>query len=429
MAADKGRSMGAPWESLAVVLDLIRSGDAVTKPDIARATGYGRTAVALRLSQLRELGLIEEGGLAGSSGGRAARELHFNADRGYCLIAELGATGFSAGIVDLSGRILTSVRENADVAEGPESILRRVESVFDQFLADPVFDGIPVWGVGLGVPGPVEYSTGLPVSPPIMPGWDGYPIRARLGKRYGCPVWVDNDVNLMALGEFRAGLARNESDIVYVKVGSGIGAGLISNRQLHRGAKGVAGDLGHVEVEHASDALCRCGNYGCLEAIAGGAALVRAATDLAATGEGLLADRLDQYGALSLSDLVEAAAHADRIAIDLLADSARRVGQMLATVVNLHNPSMIVMGGAVSNSGDAYLAGVREVVFQRSLPLATRELTIATSPLRNRAGLLGAAFMVLDELFAPAALAQWVEHGSPPGVMIPRADDLGPVSR
>ncbi|MFT4030217.1 MAG: ROK family protein [Protaetiibacter sp.] len=420
--ADAGRSTpGEQWDSLAVVLDLIRSGLAVTKPELARETGHGRTAISLRLAQLADIDLIANGGLAMSSGGRAARELSFRADRGCCLVAELGATGFSLGIANLRGEIVTSAREAADIAEGPEPILDRVQEVFDELLTDGTRSGTPVWGVGIGVPGPVEYRTGRPVAPPIMPGWDDYPIRERFEARYRAPVWVDNDVNLMALGEFRAGLARGESDLVYVKVGSGIGAGLISNGRLHRGAKGVAGDLGHVEVEHDSSALCRCGNYGCLEAIAGGAALVRAAIDAAAGSGGLLADRLGERGTLVLADLLNAAGRADRVAVDLLSMSAARVGQMLATVVNLHNPSLIIMGGAVATATDAYLAGVREVVLRRSLPLATRDLTIATSPLRDRAGLLGAAFMVLDELFSPAGLASWVDRGSP--VLPPVPDD------
>ena len=126
-----------------------------------------------------------------------------------------------------------------------------------------------LWGIGIGVPGPVEFATGRPVSPPIMPGWDGYPIRERFAARYGAPVWVDNDVNVLALGEWRSGVAAGHDDVVVVKIGTGIGAGIISGGRLHRGAQGSAGDVGHIQVVDDPAVVCRCGNIGCLEALAG----------------------------------------------------------------------------------------------------------------------------------------------------------------
>ena len=140
-----------------------------------------------------------------------------------------------------------------------------------------------LWGIGIGVPGPVEFGSGRPISPPIMPGWDGYPIRERFTQRYRAPVWVDNDVNLLALGEWRSGVASGHDNVVVVKIGTGIGAGIISDGRLHRGAQGSAGDVGHIQVTDDPAVLCRCGNVGCLEALAGGAALGRAGEAAAST--------------------------------------------------------------------------------------------------------------------------------------------------
>jgi predicted NBD/HSP70 family sugar kinase len=156
-----------------------------------------------------------------------------------------------------------------DVAIGRERTLGLVEEVFDEMLATRDPDAPDVWGVGIGLPAPVEFSAGRPVSPPIVPGWDCYPVVQRLSRHYQAPAWVDNDVNLMALGELQAGLARDQADMVYIKIGSGIGAGLVSAGQLHRGAQGAAGDVGHVAVADDTSVICRCGNTGCLEAIDG----------------------------------------------------------------------------------------------------------------------------------------------------------------
>ena len=191
------------------------------------------------------------------------------------LVADLGATSIDVAITSLDGRVLGHHDEPASIADGPEVALARVEELFGQLLSST--RGLPgrTWGIGIGVPGPVEYSTGRPISPPIMPGWDGYPVRERLSARYGAPVWVDNDVNVLALGEWRSGIAAGHDNVIVVKVGTGIGAGIIADGRLHRGAQGSAGDVGHIQVSDNRDVVCRCGNVGCLEALAGGAAIAR----------------------------------------------------------------------------------------------------------------------------------------------------------
>jgi glucokinase-like ROK family protein len=404
-------------DGLVAVLDLVRSGAAVTRPALAHRAGLGRTVITQRLSQLIASGLVEEGTLGPSTGGRAPRELRFRADAGLVLAAELGATSITVGGTDLAGEVLAERDEPWDIAAGPVRTLERVEALFDAVLAD--LPAQPIWGIGVGLPGPVEFRSGRPVAPPIMPGWDGHPVRDQLGRRYRAPVWVDNEVNLMALGECRAGLGRGERDLIYLKIGSGIGAGLISSGHLHRGAQGCAGDIGHVTVGGSGEpggVVCRCGNTGCLEALAGGVALARDALEAARTGRsGLLAERLAGApdGRLDAQDVAWAAERGDAVAVELLARAGRLVGETLATLVNLFNPALVVIGGGVAESGDVLLAAIREGVYRRSLPLATRELRIARSPLSNRAGLVGAARMVTDELFSRARLGTWIDRGSP----------------
>ena len=402
-------------EGLIPILDAVRSGRAGTRTELAKVTGLGRNAVAQRVTQLMESGLLVEGGPRRSTGGRAPRALRFPAEAGRILVAELGATSIGAGVSDLEGSLLAHHEEPADVTEGPVHVLARVVELYRELLGG-LEEGVPVWGIGIGLPGPVEFATGRPVAPPIMPGWDGFHVRAFFAERFDAPVWVDNDVNVMALGELRAGLARGHRDVVYIKIGTGIGAGLISHAALHRGAEGCAGDIGHVTAEESSAVVCRCGKYGCLEALAGGAALARDGILAAREGRStFLAQALDQGRSVDASTVSEAAAHGDPVAIDLLAGSARLVGQTIASFVNLFNPSLILVGGGVSESGDFYLAEVRRTVLGRSLPLATRSLQISRSPLADRAGMRGAAHMVMDELLSPQLLGTWLPVGNPAG--------------
>jgi glucokinase-like ROK family protein len=408
-------------DGLVSVLELVRSGVARTRPELSRRSELGRSVITQRVSQLLDSGLLVESGLGPSTGGRAPRELSLCAEAGLVLVAPLGATHLTVGVTDLAGRLLHHHREPADIAAGPEKILSRVEELFGQMLAsDHVPTRARLFGIGIGVPGPVEFATGTPVSPPIMPGWDGYDIRRRFARRYDVPVWVDNDVNLMALGELRAGAARSETDVIFVKVGTGIGAGLISSGALHRGAQGCAGDIGHVIVDEASGVICRCGKVGCLEALAGGGALARDALVAARAGRSpalseTAASRGGEVSGLSFGDVLHAAERGDSTSVDLITRSGRLLGQTLATLVSFFNPSLVLLGGQAVTAGDVLLAAVREGVYRRSLSLATRDLRISLSGLRPDPGLYGAAYMVLDELFSRHLLGRWLHHGTPAG--------------
>lgn len=417
MASGARSGAGDTLDPLSAVLDVLRAGGAHTRPGISEQTGLGRTVVTQRVGQLIDLGLVEDGPVAPSTGGRPARSLRFRAETGVVLSAELGATSIMAGIADLGGRFSVTRKEPASIADGPEPVLRRTEELLAGMLAARPANAAPVWGVGIGLPGPVEYATGRPIAPPIMPGWDGYPVRQRLAARFGVPCWVDNEVNLMALGELRDGQARSERDVIFVKIGTGIGAGLVSRGQLHHGAQGAAGDVGHVQVVDDPDVICRCGKIGCLEAIAGGGALGRMATEAARDERSAwLAARLRDRTALTAADLAEAAQHGDPFAVALFEQSGRFIGRMLAALVNFYNPSLIIIGGGVSAVGDVLLAAVRETIYSRSLPLATRDLRITRSSRSELIGAEGAAHMVIDELFSALRLPRWILHGTPAGM-------------
>jgi len=410
-----------------LVLDSIRLGRSESRTQIEERTGLGRAVVAQRIAELVARGLVSEAGAQASTGGRPARRLRFRAQAGCLLAVDLGATSMDVAITDLAGDIVGHANEAADIAQGPDVILTRVEELLDGQLA--THPGRPIYGIGLGVPGPVEFSTGRPVSPPIMPGWDEYPIRERLAARYGAPVWVDNDVNVMAMGEWRKGVAVGHRNSVFVKIGTGIGAGLISDGVLHRGSQGAAGDVGHIQVGDERSITCRCGNVGCLEALAGGHAIGRDAELVARAGRSArLAELLEREGRITAEGVAVAARHGDRASVELLARSGRLVGGMLAGIVNFFNPSLIVVGGGVSASGDGLLAAIRESVYRRSLPLATRELSIVRSGLGGFAGVIGAAAIAADELFGRDRLAVTLAGaaGGPPSASTAASDYSDP---
>ena len=396
------------------MLDAVRLGRATTRAALIQATGLGRSVVEARLSDLLGRGLLIERSAEPSTVGRPPRRVAFRGDAGRLLVADLGATSIDVADVDLAGRILARHAEPADIASGPEAILGRVEVLWDRYREAVEDAGRRIWGIGIAVPGPVEFRTGRPVSRPIMPGWEEYPLRERLAQRFGAPVWVDNDVNVMALGEWRAGAARGYQDVVFVKLGTGIGAGVIADGTLHRGAQGTAGEVGHLQVTDDPSATCRCGNVGCLEALAGGGAIARGAELAARNGQSpLLAELLRQHGRLTPRDVARAAGRGDQTSIELIQRTGRLVGVMLATVVDFFNPSLIVIGGGVARAGDALLATIRETVYRRSLPVATRDLVVTTSTLGDRAGVTGIATMVLDGIFARDSLARWLDAGEP----------------
>jgi glucokinase-like ROK family protein len=242
----------------------------------------------------------------------------------------------------------------------------------------------------------VEQASGLLRSPPIMPGWDRFPIRDAFAGEYAAPVFVDNDVNVMALGEHWGGVGKGVDNLLFVKIGTGIGGGIIADGRLYRGVQGCAGDKGHICADPEGP-VCSCGNQGCLEAMAAAPAIVQKAERCARNGMSpILSEVLGQKRELSARDVGEAASLGDYWALEIIRESGRLVGGVLATLVSTLNPSLIVMGGGVANIGHSLLAEIRSTVYRRSLPLATRNLPIVLSELEQVAGVTGASVLAAE---------------------------------
>ena len=374
------------------LLRLIREGGA-----LQRSTGLSRSTVGHRLDQLFAAGWLREGEAAHgehSGSGRPSTRLEFDAEHAVVLAADLGTRHTSAAVVDLAGTVLAERSGAMLIADGPEHVLDRLARWFADLLEDTGTSAEKVCGIGLSVPGPVDWVSGLVVQPPIMPGWDGYPIRERLQDAWSehisatappAPVLVDNDANLMAYAEQRQGY-RDCSAFLRVKVSTGIGAGVVADGQLYRGIDGGAGDIGHIRLHDCPDALCMCGSYGCLAAVASGRALAAQLTEAGTpttSGSGVR-DHL-------------AAGQPD--AVRLAREAGRRVGEVLVTVVTLLNPGVLMIAGDLA--GTPFLTGVRELLYQRAMPRTTAHLSVVNSRLGERAGLLGAAAIVVEDRYSP----------------------------
>ncbi|WP_433306101.1 ROK family protein [Actinoplanes sp. CA-030573] len=405
---------------LAQIVELVRSGSAITRPDLENVTGLGRAVVNDRIREGLELGVLHELTATPSPQrrGRPSRTIRFRADAGVLLSASLGAVSLQAAVSDLNGNPLRRHDGDIDVQDGPETVLAAVQAVFDDLLRDTT---TPVWGVTIALPGPVDVAAGSVVAAPIMPGWNGYDVRAPFRRRYDAPVWVENEVNAMALGEWERGEPRERRDLLFVKVATGIGSGLVTNGRLHRGDSGAAGDIGHVRVTDDPAAICRCGKTGCLEAVAGGWAVRRRLSEHARTGASpLLARRLAERGHIVPADIGYAAEAGDAVVHDAVAGSARLTGRTIAGVVNFANPGTLVLGGGVIRYGRLFFDEFRAAVLAATIELAARNLTIRTASLDFHEGTVGGALLAADRLFRPESLRVWLADGSP----VPAAEQL-----
>ncbi|MGI8781877.1 MAG: ROK family protein [Solirubrobacteraceae bacterium] len=388
----------APPGSTGYVLSLIRSGRAATRNELIAATGMSRSTILQRVNLLLASDLVRDGGSSRSLGGRPPAALSFNDRAGVVIAADLGASHGHVAVTDLGGRSLAERKEPIVVGSGPDAILEWLTSTVSDLLAEAGARPHDTLAAGVGLPGPVDVVTGRPVNPPIMPGWNGYPVAAALSEAFGAPALVDNDVNVMALGEHRARSGALDP-LVFVKVATGIGAGVVIDGTVYRGLHGAAGDIGHIRAPVGSDAPCTCGGRGCIAALAAGPAVARALTAAGVEASGT-------------GDVVRLVAEGKREAFDHVREAGRQLGEVLAGVVSLLAPGAIVVGGELSAAREPLLAGIREVVYQRSLPLVTGDLQILPSALGARAGVVGAATPAIEHVVAPAIVERLVaEHG------------------
>ena len=368
------------------ILQLIRSGEATTRGDLLTATGLSRMTVAQRVDLLLSGGLVVESPAPPTARGRPRKGLRFNHEHSVVAVAAVDTTHTVTALTDLSGRVLARERIGPAIADGPVPTLDAISASLTSLMTD---DLPPLAGIGVSVPGPVDPATGRPSEPPIMPGWDAYPVVEHLREHVAdVPVHTANDADAAAVGEYVAEF-RGCRSLVLVKVSTGIGTGIVLGGERYVGTDGGAGDIGHVRVQHPAQTTCMCGASGCLAAVASGRAVAAALREL---GTEVRAGH--DVGALLR------AGHGD--ALRLTREAGRSIGEVLATVVCVLNPEVVVVGGDLAST--ALITGMRETLYGRSLPRATRHLRLTLGSLGDDAAVVGLSQIVVDAEFGAQAV-------------------------
>lgn len=380
----------APGATAGDLLDLIRSGRATTRGELGRVTGLSRTAVSARLTSLADAGLVLEGEEESATGGRPASTLVLDRDAGLVLAVAVGRSRSQMSVASLDGTELASASHDQEVGLGPDVLMPVVAEHLAAMLAGLGRSGDEVRGVGLSLAGTVDRERGVSVDSPALAGWDGVPLADYLTGVTGAPLVLDNDCNVMAASE-RDGHLRDHDDVLVLKASTGLGLGIVAGGHLLRGHRGAAGELGHVKVPAAAGLTCRCGDTGCLEAVAGGWALVER---LRAAGQ-----EVDH-----VRDLVAQAVHGDGEARAIVRESGRRVGEALAATVTVLNPRAVVVGGDMAGAFDTFSAGLRDTLFPGTTALAGRDLQVLPATYGERAGLVGCVRLALDSVLSPRAV-------------------------
>ncbi len=377
------------------ILDMIRfTAGGISRAELARRMQLTRSAISTIIDDLHRIGLVDETEIGSTTGGRRPVLLAINPQYGYVVGADMGATHLTMVAADFSAHVLDEIEYPLYVADGPRSCLAQFERALNELLSRVKINIEQISAIGLGVPGPVDAESGEVSSPPIMPGWDGYPIREHLAKLWKVPVSVSNDAELGALGEWAYGAGRGVNNLAYIKVGTGVGAGLLLDGHIYRGTTGCAGEIGHITIQE-NGPLCTCGNHGCLEAMAGGQAIARKARQ--AVENGKRTELASMPGDKILAVHVAAAAgRGDLVAQQIITEAGQYLGIAIASLVNLFNPGMVVIGGGVAQLGDQLLDPIRKAVEERSLTSAVRAVHIRSAVLGRGASSMGAVVQAIN---------------------------------
>jgi predicted NBD/HSP70 family sugar kinase len=367
-----------------------------SRGDLATRLDFSKSKVNAAISSLLGASLVGEAGPRESSGGRRAEGLRMTLDGGLIGAVDIGASSLHVALLAPDMAILAQHSEAADVRVAPDLLFDRVRDLLDQLLERLGRGREAVAMIGVGVPGPVDFESACLVHPPLMPGWEGYSPRDALARDFSGAVFVDNDVNILALGVLWR-LRRAARNFLVVKVGTGIGCGIVCDGAVYRGAAGSAGDVGHICVDPQGP-VCHCGNVGCVEAMAAGPAIARLGEEAARAGESLrMRALLEEKGALTPEDVGMAGREGDAAANAIIREAGANIGRMLAAIVNFYNPSHMFLCGGVVGIGPSFLSSIRQSVYQRSLPLSTRHLEIQPVPDADTAGIIGAGVMAFLE--------------------------------
>jgi len=373
----------------------------LSRAEITKAIPFSRSKATDLVAELLSKNILVEIDRPGGDYSKW-KNLAINQKYGYLIGIDIGTTSVDVALADCGCQLIAHQSVESNVNDGPEIVLGQAEGLLETILKTHGVGKDEILGVGVGVPGPVRYPLGEVIGGQFTPGWEGFKIQDILLKFYpDAVIAADNDANLMALGAYKAGLAQKTENFIFVKVGTGIGAGVFCYGKLYRGATSCAGHIGHTCVDF-NGPVCRCGNRGCLEALAGGLGIAEAAEKAASDGKSDILVRLQEenQGRLTPIQVGQAAALRDPVAQEIIIRSATLIGSVLAGVVNLFNPELIVLGGGVSKLGDLFLAEIRRETLKRTYSYTTMGLRIELCPMFDPIGVVGATHFIRDWVFS-----------------------------
>jgi len=401
MAATSASVSTVREHNLSLVLNLIRDAGSISRADIIRETRLSPTAVSALVNLLLESGFVEEAGVGQSSGGRRPILLRFNYGLRAVLSVDIGASHLNVIAMDLRGRIIARRYCKHDVINDPHGTIRRVIDMIGETLAEANLQVHQVLGIGVTIPTPLDGPQLDRMITYYMPAWEGIGPGEEIRKVYDLPIYLDNDANAGAMAEKWWGSGKEYSSLAFIKLGVGVGAGLIIDGQVYRGYNGAAGEIGHTTIE-PNGRLCRCGNYGCMEAYVGGPGLV----------EAVRSDRRDAglpplpESELSVETIVDLALQGDPICRQVVVNAGHYLGVAVANLINLINPGLIVFGGELTGAGDLLFDAVRETVQKRVLPLNRQPVELVTTTMGEDVVAIGAATLALQNAFLPNKLPE-----------------------
>jgi len=376
-------------------LDLIRfTPGGISRVQLAHRMDVTRAAVSIIINDLLATGVISEANSSLSTAGRPPINLIVNPARGMVAGIDLGATHICILIANCAAQVIEENEIPLSIDDGPVPCLEQADALLRELTARAGIQISDLLAIGVGVPGPIQSEAGMVVAPPIMPGWDRYPIRAALEERWGRPISLNNDAELGAVGEWAFGAGRAARNLAYIKVSTGVGAGLLLDGRTYSGASGSAGEIGHLTVDF-DGALCTCGNRGCLETLSSGPAIARRAREAVASGRPTHLALMADPSRITAQDVADAASQGDLLSQQIIAEAGEQLGIAIAGLVNLINPNMIVVGGSVAQIGDLFLEPARREVRRRSLPASVQAVQITTALLGARSSALGAVVQAL----------------------------------
>ncbi len=384
------------------ILNAIRECGPISRTKIAKIFKLSAATVTKYVNGLIQAGIVKEDGWEPSTGGRMPVLIRIVPEAMYAVGVDLGGANLRVAVVNLENNIVAKIRKKTNASEGRDKVFRRMINAIYEAIESSRIEKDKIKGIGVGIAGLIDHERGVCLYCPNIEGWENVPVKRLMEEEFVIDTSVEDSSRAMALAEHWSGVARGIDNFIFVNVGVGIGCAIFIHGKLYRGVGGIAGEFGHITIDEAGP-RCNCGNYGCLETLASGPAISRRARQAIEEGVVSLIERLIEGKLENITPeiVVEAARRGDKLAFNIMEKTGEYLGIGIADMINIFNPELIVVGAGVSQAGDILLEPLKRTVKARALQLSSSMVDIKVSQLDDNAGALGAAIMVLEDIFSP----------------------------